>query len=100
MNMIPLDPPAIEGDEAREILRVWVDKSPEPTFNKFVIFPRISKDPIAWGYLLVDIARHVANAYVASEPENDKIHSAVLDRIKALFDAEWENPTDPCQPMK
>jgi hypothetical protein len=40
--------------------------------------------------MLVDIARHVAQAYAreGATPE------AVLKRIKEMFDAEWSKPTD------
>jgi len=94
MKMIPLDPPTFEGHEAREILRVWLDCSPnDDAYNKFVLLPKISKDPAAWGLILVDIARQVANAYAESEPQNENIYSFVLNRIKELFDAEWDYPT-------
>ena len=95
MNMIPLDPPTFEGYEAREILRVWLDCSTNgDAYNKLVLLPKISKNPAAWGLILVDIARQVANAYASEEPQNEKIYSQVLNRIKELFDAEWEYPTD------
>jgi len=94
MELTPLDPPHLDGEEAFEVLRVWVDRGPQSKSQKFVVLPRISKDPGAWGILLVDIARQVANAYTASEPENKEIYSVVLNRIKELFDAEWNYPTD------
>ena len=53
----------------------------KPTFNS----------PAAWGLLLVDIAYHVANAYAAG---GDIEKEEVLERIKEMFDKEWENPTD------
>ena len=93
MNLIPLDPPEFDGEEATEVLRVWVDYGP-PKSQRFVVLPRLSNDPGAWGILLVDIARQVANAYAVSEPQNDKIYSIILNRIKELFDAEWEHPTE------
>ena len=48
------------------------------------------KDAGAWGLLLVDVARHAAQAY-ANEGEDPKV---VLIRIRELFDAEWSAPTD------
>lgn len=59
----------------------------------FIVKP-IFDDPGTWGMLLVDIAHHVAHAYdaVGSIKEEE-----VLERIKEIFDTEWENPTDPHQ---
>ena len=92
MNMTPLAPPNFDGEEGKEILRVWSGNESE--YNKFVLLPRISKDPSAWGGILVDIARHVAKAYADANPQNDKVYSTILNRIKQGFDAEWEFPTD------
>ena len=51
-------------------------------------------DPAAWGIMLVDLARHVALAYQQTQGLQSE---DVLDRIKAGFDAEWNNATDkPC----
>ena len=40
--------------------------------------------------MLVDLARHAAN-YYSSERGMDR--GEVLNRIKALFEAEWQAPT-------
>jgi len=94
MKQFPLDPPHFEGEEAIEILRVWLDDGPQSACHRFALLPRISKDVAAWGLILVDIARQVANAYVTSEPNNENIYLEVLSRIKEGFDAEWNYPTD------
>lgn len=94
MKIIPLAPPNFDGEEGKEILRVWLDRGPQARTQKFVLLPRISNDPAVWGGILVDIARHVANAYATSNPQKEKIYSIVLNRIKEGFDAEWEFPTD------
>ena len=47
-------------------------------------------DPAAWGLVLVDLARRVSIAY--SERGLDR--QQVLDRIRAAFDAEWDDPLD------
>jgi len=46
-------------------------------------------DPGAWGLMLVDIARHAAQAYARNGV--DRVRA--LARIKELFDAEWSGPT-------
>jgi len=48
-------------------------------------------DPAAWGILLVNLAKHAANAYQQTKGLDA---NQTLVRIKAAFDAEWANPTD------
>ena len=80
-------PPIADTDvEAREVLRVWA----APNNPQQLTLRTTWKDPGAWGLLLVDVACHVANAY-AREGEDQ---SAVLARIRELWDAEWSDPTD------
>ncbi len=90
MDIRPLDLPEFDDNNSYEILRVWIEK----TSQKYILLPQISDDPGEWGIILVDIARHVANAYAESEPENENTRSFVLDRIRQYFDAEWEYPTE------
>lgn len=92
MKTIPLDPPKFSGNEAIEILQIWIDRDAVETTQKFSIKPVISKDPAAWGLLLVDIARHVATGYSETAPEDYNFNEVLL-RIKEGFDVEWENPT-------
>ncbi len=83
-----LDPPPIaaENSDAVEVLRVWA----APDSPQQVTLRTTWQDPGAWGLMLVDVARHAANAY-ASEGRNP---AEVLTRIRELFDAEWSSPTD------
>ena len=96
MQLTPLDPPEFEVEKAVEVLRVWLDKDPQTINHRIALLHEISNDYGAWGILLVDIARHVANAYaVESEPENrDSIYSEVLSRIKEGFDEDWEQSSE------
>jgi hypothetical protein len=41
--------------------------------------------------MLVDLAKHIANGYAESSGMD---HQDALERIKALFDAEWRHATD------
>jgi hypothetical protein len=94
MELTPLDPPHFEGEEAIEVLSVWLDRDERSRSQKFVVMPKmLSDDPGAWGILFADIARQVAKAYAVSEPQDDNTYSEVLNRIKVLFDAEWDYPT-------
>ena len=79
-------PPMAERADAVEILRIWAS----PGNPQELTLRTAWQDPGAWGLVLVDIARHVARAY-AREGHDEQ---DALDRIRDLFDAEWEDPTD------
>ena len=49
------------------------------------------KDPAAWGLMLADLARHIANSYQQDEGF-DRFNT--LQRIKTALDAELASPTD------
>ena len=75
------------ADRALEIVRVWIVSD----HQEFVIRPRVWKDPAAWGILLADLMRHIAQATV--EHEGKDLH-AVLARIREGLEAELAVPTD------
>lgn len=80
-------PPIAHDKRGVEILRVWGGKDLPQQLSLRTTWD----DPGAWGLLLVDIARHVAQAYSET---GDVTASDALARIKAGFDAEWGSPTD------
>jgi hypothetical protein len=53
---------------------------------------RAFEDPEAWGMLIADVARHVARIYAT---EGNFPEEQTLERIRALFNAEMDAPTDP-----
>jgi Domain of unknown function (DUF5076) len=80
-------PPIATGNsQAVEVLRVWAVPGQPQQLTLRITW----KDAGAWGLLLADIARHVANAY-ANEGQNG---AEVLARIRQLLDAEFSRPTD------
>jgi len=80
-------PPIAEADtQATEVLRVWA----APGSPVQLTLRTTWKDAGAWGLMLVDVARHASKAY-AKEGQDP---NAVLARIRELFDAEWDIPTD------
>ena len=86
-NELDIPPKAKADTDSQEVLRVWIADG-----NSHVcLLHDICEDPGAWGLILVDIARHVANAY---DHEGTKHFNEVLNRIKWGFDTEWNNPTD------
>ena len=84
---LQVPPQAASDREAFEILRIWISGGQQHvTLN-----PGAWDDPAVWGMMLVDLARHIANAY----QQTDRMQSAAtLERIKLGFDAEWSSPTD------
>ena len=80
-------PPAAMDQGGVEVLRaVIVDGA------LHVSLRRAFDDPEAWGMLIADITRHVARIYAAE----DKFREAeTIERVRALYDAEMDAPTDP-----
>ncbi len=72
---------------AVEITRVWA------AGGAMEVSLRVAtqKDPAAWGIILVDLAKHIANTYQQADGRN---HAEVLARIRAGLDAEWSSATD------
>jgi hypothetical protein len=81
-------PPAAETDpKARELARIWAAGGK----LHVSLGTGLWEDPFAWGMMLVDLAKHAANAY---ELDGKLSSSEALRRIKAGFKAEWEHATD------
>jgi hypothetical protein len=87
MTELPIPQNVRSDKKAIEILRVWISNNSQ----QVSLATDIWDDPAAWGIMLVDLARHVANAYEQTKGKN-KI--SVLARIREGFDVEWESPTD------
>ncbi len=80
-------PPAAKSDSrAIEIARIWAAGGKQHVS----LSAEIWEDPAAWGIMLVDLARHVANFY---SQERGRGKDEVLTRIKMGFDAEWQQHT-------
>jgi hypothetical protein len=87
MNELPVPPAAQADASARELARVWAASGAQHVSLATGLWP----DPGAWGSVLVDLARHLANAYEQADGRNPAV---VLGRIRDAFDAEWKAPTD------
>jgi hypothetical protein len=87
ITKLPIPLKTSSAEKAVEIARIWAAGG-----KQHVSFAaELWKDPAAWGLMLVDLARHVANAYAQREGQNPV---EVLARIREGFDVEWDNPTD------
>jgi hypothetical protein len=53
---------------------------------------RAFDDPQAWGMLIADVARHAARIFAK---ETKLTEDQAIDRIRSMFDAEMDAPTDP-----
>lgn len=84
---LPIPPSSLASESATEVVRVWINADKRMDTSVRTVFP----DPMLWGMLLVDIARHVARAY---EKDGTLSEDEALSRIRTGFDAEWGHPTD------
>jgi len=78
---------ALTDERAIEVVRAWVVHD-----QLFCSLRPESWDEVgSWGILLADVARHVANALAEDKglSREDSIR-----RIRELFDAEMDRPTD------
>ncbi len=85
-NELDMPPVASSNPESVEVLRVWA----APGSPQQLTINTCWEDPGAWGLMLVDIARHAAQAYEHQGQDG----SEALGRILQLFNAEWSSPTD------
>ena len=80
-------PPAVFESGGVEVLRaVIVDGA------LHISLRRAFDDPEAWGMVMADIARHVARIYATEDKFSE---TETLERIRSLFNAEMDSPTDP-----
>jgi len=80
-------PPAALDQGGVEVLRaVIVDGA------LHVSLRRAFDDPEAWGMLIADITRHVARIYATEDKFREE---ETIERVRALYDAEMDAPTDP-----
>ena len=86
-RQLPIPQPAATDPKAIEILRVWAAAGGQHVS----INTGLWEDPGSWGIMLVDLARHIANAY---EQSGKTEYSVALESIKKGFDAEWAWATD------
>src|SRR5215510_13922030 len=82
--MIP--PTALEQGGVEVLRAVIVDGA------LHVSLRRAFDDPEAWGMLIADISRHVARIYASEDKFREE---ETLERIRAIYDAEMDAPSDP-----
>ena len=82
-------PQEAQRDKASfEVLRVWIANQAQHVSIRSGAW----EDPFAWGIVLADLARHIAQAHQLQNENSDP--EAFLNRLLEGFEAEIENPTD------
>ena len=87
MSELIVPPEALEDENATEVLRAWI--AHERVYC--VLKPEGFDDAGGWGILLADVARHIANGLAEARglEREESLH-----RIRELFEAEFDSPTD------
>ena len=80
-------PPAAMEQGGVEVLRAVIVDG-----GLHVSLRRAFDDPEAWGMLIADVARHIGRIYAA---EKNMAEDETVARIRAIFEAEMDTPTDP-----
>ena len=86
-NQLAIPPMAKDDPKSFELIRAWVAQ------GDLLVSLQLGgwDDPTAWGVVLADLLKHVANFYQQNkgiDPEE------TFARVKAAFEAEVESPTD------
>src|SRR5712691_6939615 len=79
--------PAKDDPNSVELARIWVANKGQHVSLRMGVW----SDPAAWGILLADLARHVANAY---HEDAGLDRRDTLRRIEKMFKKELASPTD------
>jgi len=77
---------AVAVSDAVEILRIWIADGSQHVSLRTGVWD----DPAAWGLMLADLARHVANAYAAAGMDR----AEALRRVYQGLQVEMQSPTD------
>jgi hypothetical protein len=80
-------PPAALEQGGVEVLRAVIVDG-----GLHVSLRRAFDDPEAWGMLIADVAHHIARIYAN---EKQLSEDETLARVRAIFEAEMDAPTDP-----
>lgn len=82
-----IPPAAIQDPASVELLRAWVANQALHSSLEIGVW----KNPAAWGLLLADVARHMANAH---HEQDGRDPAESLATIRKAFAVELDSPTD------
>ena len=80
-------PPVVLEQGGVEVLRAVIVDG-----DLHVSLRRAFDDPDPWGMLIADVTRHIARIYAT---ESNLSQDQVIDRVRTIFEAEMDQPTDP-----
>ena len=93
-NQLPIPPEASTDPQAVELMRAWSAAGGLHVCLKIGAWDHLGEghEPRAWGIILADAARHIADALGkhTGQPRDE-----TLERIKHELDAELDRPTSP-----
>jgi hypothetical protein len=91
MNVLVVPEAALRDSNSVEMLRVWIaEKSLWCSLNVGMYKKQGIREETAWGTILADAARHIANALSADDGTDP---SVVLKNIERQFAKEIARPT-------
>jgi len=85
---LPIPRPVANEQNAFELARIWIVAGGAQYVS---LSTGVVGDPKGWGIMLVNLAKHVANAYHQTRGIDA---TQTLEGIKAAFEKEWNTPTD------
>ena len=93
-NQLPVPPAAARDSQSREMIRAWIAENGLHCVMNIGTWPeRGPRDEAqAWGILLADVARHIANAF---EEHSGADPRELVESIRDRFNAEIDQPTSP-----
>ena len=89
LNELPM-PPTAKSDGGLELLRVWAASGRQHVS----VATGIWNDPAAWGVMIVDLMKHISNAYeqTAGIPNNEALQR-IIEGLQAELSKSTDRPT-------
>jgi hypothetical protein len=87
-DSLPIPAAASRDPRSLEVLRVWIANGEQHVALAFGMWDEAA----AWGLLLADLARHIAEAHAQQDSDVDA--EDFLEQIRSGFESELDSPTD------
>jgi hypothetical protein len=87
-DALPIPAAASRDPRSLEILRVWIANGEQHVALAFGMW----EEPAAWGLLLADLARHIAEAHAQQDDQVDA--EDFLEQLRSGMEAELDGPSD------
>lgn len=87
-DALPVPSAATRDPRSVEILRVWIANGEQHVALAFGMW----EEPAAWGLLLADLARHIAEAHAQQDSKIDS--DDFLEQLRSGMEAELDGPSE------